>query len=77
MQKKQKETTLKTHSKRRYPIQNCNRGRLIPKLIGEDVVKTIMLNDLGQTFSQNGRKLEESNQTLKIFEAFIGDAATK
>ena len=74
---KQDENTIHDIAEKLELISNTNmvtKEELLQKFVAKDVIKNKMLNIAGQMFIEYEKELDNSNQIIKEYEEYIGDA---
>ena len=74
---RQDEDTVIDVAERLKLVSNTNmvtKEELLHKFIAKDVIKNKMINVAGQMFIEYEREIDDSNQLIKSYEDYIGDA---
>ena len=74
---KQDENTIDDNAEKLELVSNTNivtKEELLQKFVAKDVIKNKMITVAGQMFIEYEKELDNSNQTIKGYEDYIGDA---
>ena len=74
---KQDENTINDTAEKLELVSNTNmvtKEELLQKLVAKDVIKIKMITIAGQMFIEYEKELDNSNQIIKEYEDYIGDA---
>ena len=73
---KRDENTINDIAEKLELVSNTNmvtKEELLQKFVAKDVIKNKMINVAGQMFIEYEKELDNSNQIIKGYEAYIGD----
>ena len=73
---KQDENTINDIAQKLELLSNTNmatKEELLQKFVAKEVIKNKMINVAGQMFIEYEKELDNSNQIIKGYEAYIGD----
>ena len=77
---KRDENTINDIAEKLELVSNTNmvtKEELLQKFVAKDVIKNKMINVAGQMFIEYEKELDNSNQIIKGYEAYIGDDKIK